>query len=345
MGKGFELSKGVKRGVYRKRHSITMLGIIYGSEMEEYLRRDISTGTLRLYLNVFTILSTYIQKKYGSYAKCNDISKEDIVGFRDYIELLGAVNGSISTYMFSIKSYYKWLSNKKGVENICEGIVVSVAYEKKKVGFSVEDFRVMLDYCDKQILASRVKGNNYRLLLSVRNKSIIMLLIFTGIRVKDLCGLKWRDVVVRHVKNEQYGINEIKYWLLYNSGRRSKQIEIPIGYEVFKAIQSWRLLLKDYDDSIYGDISDACYLFFPIRKESIERSGDRVLKRSINVNDAYYIVSSIINGSGLYIKGLRTGMSIRHGFGNQFINLTGDVKGLTELLNIEKRYVIDRYSQ
>ncbi|WP_262172782.1 tyrosine-type recombinase/integrase [Saccharococcus sp. Marseille-Q5394] len=115
----------------------------------------------------------------------------------------------------------------------------------RKIAKAKEDIKieVFTDYHIKQMLNyyRRIKQRD-KAFYAYRDYSIIVVLLGTGLRLSELCSLKWNDI-------------DFKHETLSVLGKNRKRETIPLTDKVVKELSAYRL----YCELIFGDVSD--YVF------------------------------------------------------------------------------------
>ena len=119
----------------------------------------------------------YIQKQ-NQVVLINQIDKDMIRKYLQQFTSLAA--SSLSRKMVSLRSFYKFLMKEEIVEkNLMETFDLPKKYEKTSTGFKCGRNKTLLD---------SIEMDNFK---NARTRAMLELLYATGIRVSELCNLKF----------------------------------------------------------------------------------------------------------------------------------------------------------
>jgi site-specific recombinase XerD len=106
----------------------------------------------------------------------------DVIQYKKYLESKKHTAKTVDNYMNSLKSFFKWTNNNSLYEDIARHIKSDAAkFEMLKDPLTVAEMRTLLNYCsiDTEV--------------ALRNRAIIHLLYFCGLRVVEVSRLTFSD--------------------------------------------------------------------------------------------------------------------------------------------------------
>ena len=131
-------------------------------------------------LNVF--LEYLNENNIKSYKK---VQYQDIRLFINYLYDLNYNNKTISRYISSVRSFFKYLKSNNYIDNNPCTLISNPKLEKKLPKYlNFEDIEKLLNVFDK---------NNF---IGLRNSLILEILYSTGIRVSEITNIKFNDVSI-----------------------------------------------------------------------------------------------------------------------------------------------------
>ncbi|MFT3755105.1 MAG: tyrosine recombinase XerC [Pseudoxanthomonas sp.] len=132
--------------------------------------------------------------------------------------------------------------------------------------------------------------------LGLRDRALLELFYSSGLRLSELCALRWRDL-------------DLQGGLVSVTGKGNKQRIVPVGSHARMALQAWR------DET--GAANDAPV--FP------GRGGAPITPRAIQIR-----IKQLAQRQGLF-KHVHPHM-LRHSFASHILESSGDLRGVQELL-------------
>jgi len=163
--------------------------------------RRLSDHTIADYQNTFRrfrawlksdrVFETITAKEIGAWlASCTDVSGKTVLN-----------------YHTSLSALWQWASVEGLVpSNIVRGVPRPTVETRAIVPFSREDVIAMLQACEKSsTMLTHGKQYTHRNPQALRNRAMVLLLLDTGIRASELCGLKVRNLDQRNRSVKVYG--------------------------------------------------------------------------------------------------------------------------------------------
>ncbi len=238
-------------------------GILINNSINEYLDSliaevHLSKNTQLAYSNDLDKYKEYLEK--NDIFKVEEIKKEDIFSFLEYLKKKNLKPQSIAHYLTSIKNYHKFLLQNEYLDkDIAESIERPKLVKKLPNTLTVEEVDKLLDI-------RTVTPFDYR------NKCMLELLYGTGLRISELLSLTINDIDTINCT-------------IRCIGKGNKERIVPINDYVIKALNSYLevrpALLKNKNTK---------ELFLNSRGEKLSREGffkelkKILLKKGLNPN-------------------------------------------------------------
>jgi len=132
--------------------------------------------------------------------------------------------------------------------------------------------------------------------LGLRDRALLELFYSSGLRLSELCALRWRDL-------------DMASGLVLVHGKGNRERSVPVGTHALKALQDWRR-----DSAGSGDKP-----VFP------GRAGGPLSQRAVQIR-----IKQLAQRQGLF-KNVHPHM-LRHSFASHILESSGDLRGVQELL-------------
>jgi integrase/recombinase XerC len=269
--------------------------------------RNVSPHTLRNYVSDLTQLRQYLGERKLC---CNasdevDFTKVDIHVVRAFLASLtrDRKKSSIGRKLAALKGFFRYLVATKRVEKDPLLLIQSPKQEKPLPNFlSVDDTFHLLD------------GIKIMTALDVRDRAVLEVFYYCGVRVSELVGLNWVDV------DFQLGIIRVV-------GKGSKERIVPIG-EVALSV------LRDYSVEQRKKWHCNCTGETPV---FLNNRGERITTRSVA-----RIVEKHLKLAGIPLKMGPHGL--RHSFATHLLNSGADLRVIQELLGHASLSTTQRYT-
>ena len=185
--------------------------IIIDEFIESLKARQASPNTLASYERDIVQFDRYFSEQ-GK--KIFDLTKDDMQEYIDHLKEVGKSNSTISRSTASLKSFYRYLVNKKlAEENIAENIEAPKVDRKEPMILTTAEIETLLEQPD----LSELKGQ--------RDKAMLEILYATGIRVTELVSLRIEDV------NLNSGYIRVK--------KKNSERHIPLGNRSLKCLKEY----------------------------------------------------------------------------------------------------------
>jgi integrase/recombinase XerD len=220
-----------------------------GNLIEEFSKWQKEQGkadnTIKTYVGILENFESWLIKKGMPLNKC---SKNDVQLYMDYLENQQKSAGTIEKYLAAISVFSRFLGRAE--------IVLDIQHKEKvkecEIPESLEDSE------EKRLLKEvELDGN-------LRNTAIVYTLLYTGIRVSELCALNIDDIEISDKKSR----------LIVKNKKGEIERIVPLSKEVSKH-------LKKYIDSLE---SNREALFISSVNQRISTRGVQYMLQKYNVN-------------------------------------------------------------
>jgi integrase/recombinase XerD len=220
-----------------------------GNLIEEFSKWQKEQGkadnTIKTYVGILENFESWLIKKGMPLNKC---SKNDVQLYMDYLENQQKSAGTIEKYLAAISVFSRFLGRAE--------IVLDIQHKEKmkecEIPESLEDSE------EKRLLKEvELDGN-------LRNTAIVYTLLYTGIRVSELCALNIDDIEISDEKGR----------LLVKNKKGKIERIVPLSKEASKH-------LKKYIDSLE---SNREALFISSVNQRISTRGVQYMLQKYNVN-------------------------------------------------------------
>jgi len=258
----------------------------------------------------------YGVKKLNDYLKnpeIESINKEDIQKFIVHLrEETNLSESSLVNVRRAISVLFDWAEKELNISRPDNGISYPKAPIKNVEPFSSDEIRRLISACNYSQPSNTKDRNSFRMKRPTanRDKTIILVLLDTGLRVSELARLQLKDI------NLETGEIHIQP---YGSGLKSKSRSVYIG-KLSKSTL-WRFLSGKYlqpEDYIFTTLQG-----FPMNRTSIRQLLERIGNRAEVLN--------------VYPH------RFRHTFAIQYLRNGGDVFTLQRLLGHSSLEIVRRY--
>lgn len=206
-------------------------------EYEQYLEQDadLSQASVRNYLGDVMLFAAWYEQVWSAGAVHLDpfapasITTPTLTRYRDYLkEERGLKPATINRYLISLKRYFGWAVSQAKIQR-------DPARSVKLVDQTAKPPRHLSDKEEADLVAAAQREGK------LRDIVLITLMLHTGLRVGEVCALKWEDIIV----NERSGT--LKVW-----GKRNKHREVPLNVTARKALMEYREYLEEQDNQVQG---------------------------------------------------------------------------------------------
>lgn len=198
---------------------------------ENHLRHeaDLRPVTIRDYMSDLRLFMAWCERDWSEGHEDEiafspeNVATPTITRYRDYLQNdLGRKPATINRYLISIKRYFSWAVEQELVLRDPAPVVKYIPQTPRPPAH--------LSDKEESNLMAAVNASK-----KSRDRALIVLMLHTGLRVSEVCQLKWEDFVM----GERSGRVSVK-------GKGNKYREVPLNSTVRQAIQEYQ---EDIDTS------------------------------------------------------------------------------------------------
>ena len=198
----------------------------------------------------------------------------------------GLAPKSLQRRLSACRSYFNWL--------LRHGRIVASPAAALRAPKSPRKLPQVLDADE----ASRLVEVPTDVPLGLRDRALLELFYSSGLRLSELCGLRWHDLDL-----------DLDSGFVTVLGKGSKQRKVPVGSHARRALHAWRDEQKPASDAFV----------FP------GRNGGPISQRAVQIR-----MKLLAQKQGLF-KNVHPHM-LRHSFASHILESSGDLRGVQELL-------------
>lgn len=265
-----------------------------------------ATNTIESYRQTLTRISEYLNNP--------DITNITLTDLREFMIHLTEKNITESTrqyYWKVIKSFFKWAEEELELPRPDKRLVMPKVQKPDILPYTEDEVKRILKACGKMKPAAPTNRSGYQAKRNTakRDQIIIMILLDTGIRVSELCRLKYTDIN------------------LENKSLR---------------IQTFETGIKTHDRTVFLG-NTTMKLLFPYVSEKINDNDFLVKSRNdkpLNRNSVAHLLARI--GKRANVSGVDA-HRFRHTFAIQYLRNGGDIYTLQRLLGHRSLEIVKNY--
>ncbi|MBV9690539.1 MAG: tyrosine-type recombinase/integrase [Ktedonobacteraceae bacterium] len=178
-------------------------------------------ATKKDYKVVIGLFLRYIRETY-QYSFIEDVTETNILEWLAYLQGATSERGrpfssrSIETYSTDVSIFFNWLFQHKHISVNPMSTVKHPKVEKTLFRLFTEDELKALDTACGRAAKGKALTEDERKALTARDRAFLWLLLSTGIRVSEACGLLFSDI-------------DWKEEMIYVQGKGKKERRIPFG--------------------------------------------------------------------------------------------------------------------
>ncbi|MBN2007391.1 MAG: tyrosine-type recombinase/integrase [Anaerolineae bacterium] len=286
-------------------------------------RTDLSPNTLRSYTYYLNLWLSW----RGDDPQLDTLKRNDVEKFLGYINTQyrakhgGPLSQSGRHYCWAaLRSFWAWCEETMGVENISRKIPAPKIPDVHVASFTREEIEALLDACQYTKRADTKTRRSFRMQRpeALRDTALLLFLLGTGVRIGELCRLKYGHVNLKEKSAEIHP---------YLSGHKSRARVVWMGKRAAAVL--WKYIAAREED---GEIMDADAPLFA----SSSGRGNRPMKpRGVQA-----VLSHI--GERAKVKNVHA-HRFRHTFAIQYLRNGGDPWTLQRLLGHSSSEMTARY--
>jgi tyrosine recombinase XerC len=247
-----------------------------------------SKNTIESYHHDMTEFFSFISRQEIS--KIEDIQYRTLYRYIAEMGELGLKASSIERKVASLKSFFHYLMKNEIIKKNPASIVSSPKKEKRLPAI-----------LEKEEILALIASIPEKDALSVRNKTMVMLLYSSGVRISELTGLDLKNT-------------DFTEGILSITGKGNKQRLVPVGEKTRKMLQSYLTYRREL--SFPGKGNEALFL---------TKSGKRIQDRMVR-----YIINRYIDE--LSIQKHISPHTLRHTFATHLLENGANIRVIQEIL-------------
>lgn len=210
----------------------------------------------------------------GTHGRSPEVTQVTPLDIREYrTHLLNTRQmkpASINRHLAALRSYFKWAYGLSMIKvNPVSGIRTIRQPRPAPQWLNRQDTYALLRATTEAIQLAEAKKLTPTANLARRDKAIIVLMLFTGLRVSEVCHLRLNDVEVK----ARSGLVMVRY------GKGHKYREVPLNKDVRQALSGWLAVRPSDSQEVVKRKVD--YLFYskkggPLRSRAVQRMVERL---------------------------------------------------------------------
>jgi len=222
-----------------------------GKALEAFLLAQNAAGhtkaTYKDYERIIGLFLRYMAETHG-YTVVKQITEADILGWlahlRDTLNMFGRPysSRSVQTYSRDVSVFFHWLVQHDHLKVNPMGKIKPPKVEKALIRVFTEDELERLDAACDRAPKGRSLTPDERKALSARDRAFLWLLLSTGIRLSEACGLLFSDI-------------DWDSGMIYVRGKGAKERKVPFGkvarQHLNTYIQYWRGAPASHDEHVF----------------------------------------------------------------------------------------------
>lgn len=204
--------------------------------------KDTSPNTSRAYISAMRQFASWYAQTNGETLSPDKLTPTDIREYRQYLlTVKRAKPATVNQRLAALRSYASWAKSvghlqsdpTNGVRWANSQTIAPRWLDKR------EEYAVLRE-AERQL---NIAGSTHTKFLAARDHAIVVLLLNTGLRVSELCGLDLVDVE----------LSERKGSLVVRSGKGGKQRVLPLNAKAREALRSWLELRGKAGGTLFFD--------------------------------------------------------------------------------------------
>lgn len=184
------------------------------------VERDASPKTIQNYTTDLRLFAEWMTAESGEPFNPVDVSAYDVKRFKEHLQEIGRKPATVNRYLISLKMFFDYC--------IDAGLITKSPARKVRNIPAEKEAPRSISQRDEMRLVRAVERFG-----SLRDYTIIVLMLHTGLRAGEVCKLTWSDVTMKERSGE----------LLIRASKRGKYRTVPLNLTA-------RNLLRDYRDSL-----------------------------------------------------------------------------------------------
>ncbi|MEW6287052.1 MAG: tyrosine-type recombinase/integrase [Chloroflexota bacterium] len=196
---------------------------------EAFLReQDRSPVTVRGYLADLRAFARWFEQTNGKALRVEDVTPADVREYRGFLQTVRRAGAAtVRRHLMALRQFCRWGMAAGRIERDPTAQVKLPRDEKIAPGWLTkqEQYRLVRE-AERAMSAADTPT---RKMLAVRDLSLLVFLLNTGLRIAEVCALTAEDVQM----GERSG------WVTVRGGKGSKSRKVPLNAESRKALRMW----------------------------------------------------------------------------------------------------------
>jgi len=217
-------------------------------QFEVWLReQDRSAQTVRGYLADLRQFAAWFEGTNGKDLQVEEVTPADVREYRGWLQTVRQAGAAtVRHHLMAIRAYCRWGMAMGRIERDPTVRVKMPREEKLSPGWLTkqEQYRLVRE-AERGIGAA---ATEMRRRLAVRDWALVVFLLNTGLRIAEVCALKWEDVQM----GERSG------WVMVR-GKGNKTRRVPLNGEARKALKTWLEESRDEQGSVFALTPSGAY--------------------------------------------------------------------------------------
>ncbi len=189
---------------------------------------DLSSASIRNYLGDVKLFMAWYEQVWDTTLDFapDAIATPTVTRYRHYLQTERQLKpASINRYLISLKRYFAWVNH----ENL---VLRDPTQAVKPVAQVPSPPRHLSDQEETKLVAAAERGGKQR------DITLLVLMLHTGLRISEVCQLKWQDVTL----NDRSG--SLKVW-----GKRQKYRIVPLNATARATLRDYQQQVGTFDDT------------------------------------------------------------------------------------------------
>jgi len=165
------------------------------------LAQGLSDLTISAYLSDLTQFSCWFEESTNQTLNPQTLTSTDVLGYKRY--LLTSQNSAPATVnrrLAALRAYTSWAINSGQIHhNPLNGIKGVSAHKNGPRHLTPPEQKALLQEASKNISAAGTEAAKRQ---AIRDRTIVLMLLHTGLRVSELCQLQLNDIQIDHAGGE-----------------------------------------------------------------------------------------------------------------------------------------------
>ncbi len=193
---------------------------------------DLRPATIRNYRSDVRLFIAWCEATWAAGESQNQpfaperVTTPTITRYRDYLQHdLRRKPAAVNRYLVSLKRYFAWATDTGWIPRDPSRVVRLVEQTWRPP-------RHLSDQEESDLVAAVSEGKNRR------DYTLVLVFLHTGLRVSEICQLKWRDVTVKQRSGH------LRIW-----GKGNKYREVPLNATARQALVTYVKIVPGHEDS------------------------------------------------------------------------------------------------